>query len=220
MKYIFLLYMPRSGSTLLAQRLANISDKLLVLPETKFVESLMVHANRSNSAETRGQLREIIVQDPRWENLGISAEQLEEVLLEKPTVNVTYIVRRVCELYAKSRDRNEVIYCVIKNSNSIWSFEKLIKIFGKETTFLHIVRDPRGVASSILKGNRAFNRQFTLGVESLGVAKRWRRYIQTVERIKRRKMNVIEIKYEQFLENPERHLTEISTALNLSLIHI
>ncbi len=211
LRYIFLLYVPRSGSTWLAKNLSQASSEILVLPELKTLEILFKLNDFSNSRK----LAEYIFSDPRWKNLEINFDELETLIKEVKKPNPKSIIDAIVQHLISKRKINPKAV-LFKNGTSIWQLDKIEKQYFNYS-FLHIYRDPRGCISSMLKAKAAFrpNEKFTLK-NSLQLARYYNKYRTQVNKIDKDKL--IEIAYESMVLNESNELNKLIKKLNLKAI--
>jgi len=203
-KFIFLLYMPRSGSTLLASEIAGKTTAINVMPETKIVEQLMACDRLPNNYENQEYIKSLILSDMRWQNMAVDEDDLEKLLINR-TKGLKSLVSELAELH----NNRPADYCLVKNGNAIWTYKKLVEIFGKDIIFLYIERDPRGCLSSFLKNESAYKKSFRVKLSSLNICKIWKRYIKKIEEIENEGYKVIRVNYEDLVVNTDKVISKI-----------
>ncbi len=206
--YIFLLYVPRSGSTWLANQLANKSSEILVLPELKTLEILY----GLNDLSDPRRIAKSINSDPRWKNTNIGFSQLLELLQsEKELTPKRILDKLVANIISKRKMNPKAV--LFKNGTSLWHVEKIEKHF-KRLSFLHIYRDPRGCISSMLKAKAAFrpNEKFTVK-NSYQLSKYYKQYRISARAIQNNRL--IEINYESLVLDQTRVLKTLLNELNI-----
>lgn len=203
---IFLLYVPRSGSTFLAEKISTNTDEIGVLPEAKFLELLLAEGEDGLRKMSKEQVSKLLTSDPRWKNLNISDEKLSGILDSKDEgiKSMTYLI---CK--AATGCQPNVNYFLIKNGTSLWTSNRLIDVFGEETYFLHVKRDPRGASASMINSKKAFKNRIRLLVEPIRFSKYWLNYVSRVEQLKQQYQKVIEVGYEDLCENMDGELDKI-----------
>jgi len=145
--WLFLTYMPRSGSTYLAKLLSKSPKAILVLPETKLFEKLANMGNEEFARSDTAVLQEMVESDPRWKNMGIDDEQLRDLLDNNKTVLL--FIEAFLDIMA-ARVEFEPAIVLIKNGASIWHIDKLLNIQSR-SLLINIKRDPRGCINSRMK---------------------------------------------------------------------
>ena len=173
---LFLCYMPRSGSTLLGSRLANYSDEVCVLPETKSLERILnsglYDATKDKFSGDSKNLWRILSGDHRFINLGFDQSHSVE-LWRAISMGLENFLLHVCFKFAELNHIGVAKVFVIKNGTT--PFNRGIfrqKIFSSNVKFLYIRRDARAIVSSMLKRKYAVTDKAVQLVDSYSLAVR------------------------------------------------
>lgn len=145
MRFTFLSYAPRSGSTKLAGLLDAAHRHVLVLPELRS-PLWLIEAERSQplSAET---VRSILRRDPQATDLGFDADQIVAGLgPERPTTPT--VLRAIAHTHARDLGEAAPTHVVVKHGRSAERFDDIRRV-APDAKLLHLARDPRGVANSM-----------------------------------------------------------------------
>jgi hypothetical protein len=208
MKFAFLLYVSRSGSTFLARQLATHSPNLLVLPETRLFGWLVMLGDAGLSALTPSELFDLINKDFQFENLGIDKAKLSEVV-KRNHRKVGPLIEDLVNLYSRNGCAADFVLVQIGTPKYC---EKLLSIF-PDAKFLNIYRDVRGTVNSMVNAHRPYFPGELMGAgDVVFAAKQWRSFMKRIDALKTR-LPIYEICYEQFCIEIEKDLTEITAAI-------
>ncbi len=202
----FFLGCARSGTTLFRAIFTSHPD--MAIPDETRYFSAMVNKRRDYELLT-GFDSERFVGDifghlapPAW----INPEEVREAIISSPPASYAEAVRLVYGLYAAKSGRTRYADKTPLNTLMI---EPLAKTF-PESRFVHIIRDGRDVALSLLY------RRFGRG-HIVEAARYWRRRV-TVGRGAGRRIGPAryrEVRYEGLLENPEGTVRELCEFIDL-----
>lgn len=197
---VFIVGFPRSGTTLLASVLGKHSD-ICTSAETHIFQSRKLVLNKRMSLN---QWLDFSAGNKRMKDLG-----LPEVSDDKyPDIDVfgfyDWFSNYLCEKKRKS------LY--IEKSPVHTDFLNTISGGVKGAKFIHIVRDPRDSIASLVRAPWAHNDL------SRHVAE-WSSVVNKVNRFSLENPGrVIEIRYEDFLYNPERVIRDVFDFLDMGLL--
>lgn len=209
MKPIFISGCDRSGTTLLASLLGN-HPECIAIPETYFFISAL--RNNTNIGSTKFQA------DKFWEtvrghwrfkiwNLPISPDFQEKIIGSKSAVE---ILEKLVQAYAEYHDEvdKKIKFWVDHTPGNIAHFNTLFNLF-PDSKLIHIVRDGRGVANSVLP--------LDWGPETVESAAKWwhKKITFGLAAELKFKQKVFRIHYETLLENPSSTIEEIVSFLDL-----
>ncbi|MDM8536270.1 sulfotransferase [Desulfobacterales bacterium HSG17] len=217
MRFIFLLYVSRSGSTMLSRQLDLHSLDLIVLPEFRLMELLLAKGDYSIRNMNKGQLMNFIKLDHQLSNLGFNNEDLEKIIQDSVGKGIKILMENIsscycikCGIYPKM--------VMIKNGGLLFLLDKLNKLFS-DALYIHIYRDPRAVVNSMIHTISPYFRNEKMGRNDVVYAARsWLKYMKLVENIKK-SISIIEVKYEELcLSGNVNILREIIENLGVSYI--
>ena len=196
---IFVVGMPRSGTTLLSAML-DAHSQIAISPETHFYTHCRVSASspKAELDETWKWLR----QQPGVQDMDFSEAELQKIrreLRNEPTAAPPDLLRALLTTYA---DRNGAEVWGEKTPDHLAHVPEIFEDF-PQAVVLSIVRDPRDVCLSL----RGMPWNYDSPLES---AWKWRRYAQLTERYsKTYPSRYREVRYEHLLEDPELLLSRI-----------
>lgn len=220
MNKLFIIGAPRSGTTLLRLVLTN-HPEIHIPAESPFILKLLQKYSFGFAGSDRLSnriLKELHRTDKssiinRW---GLNAEAfLHDSLVAKDksfadTIDWIYT-------YSIPKNKRNVVYWGDKN-NSYQLYVSTIHKLYPEAKFIHIVRDPRAVYYSYKKlSQKNLNSSAPkLPKNSKMFSIDWTERMYVVDKFKRHSTNILEIKYEDLVENTEETLLGVCKFLNLT----
>lgn len=202
----FIVGVPRSGTTMLRLMLDAHPD-LAIPPETYFVTNLIEAGDGGAGPE---QLANVLVGHRRWGDLGIEEAELRRRLgaLGRPSGGDA--VRVAFELYAEGRGKARW------GDKTPAYLTNIAEIHGAlpEARFIHLIRDGRDVALSILRMpevDRPMRQPDSAGV----IATRWTRRIERARAQAERLPHYLEVRYEDLVTKPEATLRGVCDLIEL-----
>ncbi len=203
--------MPRSGSTLLNDRLARYSNELFCLPEWKGLEIVQVNRNRLANISAE-QILQLLQTDPRWPSLQIIDDTAIQILNAIKEKNPASVFTSIVSHLIRREQRNPQVV-VAKNGTAIWLKDEIIRDF-PDACFLHIHRDPRAVISSMMSNYSAFNDGARFSYKNeWGLINKYNNYRKDVKRIDASR--IMEIAYEDVMADEAIVLQEIANYLGV-----
>ena len=198
--FIFLVYVPRSGSTLLARQLAVHSSEIIVLPEFRTLEILMGSGESYVKQMSQRDLINIMHLDCQLDNLSFSPEDLTNIAENSCGKGIRIFMEMLVWRYATKRQISPK-YAIIKRGDILRFYNQLNPLF-PEAKFIHIYRDIRGVTNSTLRGGTPYYYKMGRG-DCVYIAKRWVRFMQNIDRLNKssKKVTLIEVKYEEICQS-------------------
>lgn len=204
LKFLFLLYVPRSGSTVIARHLAEISEDILVTPEFRLPGLLLMHPEEKIRSYNCDELLEIFYLDYQLDNLGLSKKSVK-LIAESNVGKGTYeIINAFVTHHAKKKEIQPKLV-IIKNGNLLYLQHELTKRF-YGCSFIHIVRDCRGVTNSLLTARNLHDKRTMGRNDIVYCAKLWESYLDKAANLKKAGSHVDTLQFEQFLSDPEESI--------------
>ncbi len=198
---VFVVGMNRSGTTLLRMML-DAHPQLTIPPETHFVPDL-IKAAREPEATPESALA-AMKSAREWGDFGFSDEQMLARLQALPKLRPGPAVRTFYEAYMEEQGKprwGEKTPTYVQKM-------KLIQRALPEARFVHVIRDGRDVALSVL--DRTV-RELTAG----DIAKRWRKKIGKAREDSPKLEHYLEIRYEDLILETEPVLRRVSEFIDL-----
>lgn len=203
MKFAFLIYVSRSGSTMLAKQLSMYSPDIVMLPEFNLLDILLNEGDEAVKEMGAPKILELMKLDRQLINLNFSADMLQEIANRNAGKNIKSIIEDVISHYASMQSRNPV-FVILKKGSYLFRYKQLHSLF-PEAIFLHIYRDGRAAINSMIHTYRPYypNEKFLRG-DIVYAARRWKNYLGKVHSLKKENLiPVVEIRYEDLCLSPE-----------------
>lgn len=208
-RFLIMLYVNRSGSTLASRLLSEASDELFVFPELAFPLWLLFE-RRFDRPHAAAELCALISSDPRIDALPLSSDQL----------------RAICEAHC-SGDLAELLEaiataCLGRCPRTIGlklerfaDHPSLLASALRDPLIVHLVRDPRAVVSSMMRAPVPEKPGFTMARDDvLFAARYWRDYVRKVGAAAERRP-VMQVRYEDLTADPDAAIRGILRRLGL-----
>lgn len=150
MRFNFLTYANRSGSTVFARRLTASAPSLLVIPEFRLPGILLAYGNEAIVEMSAAHLHEVLSLDAQLvESLRFSPEEVKALAHENAGKGIRPLVEDIARRYAVSVGSTATTV-LLKGSLAV-RYPHLINELFPEARVLSIVRDGRAVANSMLR---------------------------------------------------------------------
>lgn len=221
MSLAFLLYVSRSGSTMLANHIARRMPKVLVFPEVDFVGDLFARGDEVVCSLDAAGLVRLLRRDPKLADLQLSDSQLVAWVEQAAGGNVHDVLGHLALAYARhlGRDAPNV---VLFQRGTLLSVAPHICDSVSGARFLHIGRDPRAVINSVIQVNTAdmgrYDRRAMGRADVVGLARNWRRYTGRVATMARDAAGAtLDLSYEAVCADLESTLARIADHLSVEL---
>jgi len=205
---IFIGGCPRSGTTLLAS-LLGATGGCVVTPESQFKQEVIKKLRRSTSNTIEGKkLRRFLENNIRFRQWSVELSGIE--LYDQ--MRLKHFGRVMLQLAAKfgsdSKQSKTMRTWIDHTPQNIETGLSLLKMI-PNSRFIHIVRDPRAVAASML--------QLNWGPSNIeGVAKLWNgRVTEGLALAALINEKLITVRYEDLCENTEETISGITQRFNL-----
>jgi hypothetical protein len=209
MRFAFLVYLGRSGSTFLAHRLDSISRDLLVTPELNFIVTAAVAGDAAIRAMSGDELARFVRRDLQIANLDLPDAELDALASGCAGQGVRALAESLVSAHAAKRGREPRVV-VVKKSVAHLGAERLFEAF-PEAVFLHIRRDGRAVVSSLIHTESVYDPGHMLGRgDPVHAARLWVRQLESIEALaKRHPRRVLEVEYESLVRAPADELERL-----------
>lgn len=216
-KYIFLVYVGRSGSTLLARLLHEKSRDIVAMPETRLLEYLIAAGDDRLKAMNDYELMRFINCDYQLKNLRLSEEELLSAVKKSMGGGVYEIFNCIVQAFAKKINKPDGKIVIVKLGQLLHMYKALNKIFDSPD-FLYIERDPRAVASSLLRTQRAYHYKGSMGRgDIIYISNYWKAFTRKIKGLADRKeINVIFVRYEDLCIDEQGVLDGVCRELNVA----
>ncbi len=203
-----LLYVSRSGSTMLARYLSRHLSDVVVLPETRWAELLLVQGDAASRRMGPSDLSRLMRRDPRIvESLG--GEDRAEAFAH------AHAGKGVADLIVASgrwvaEQQGKTLRCLVIKHGELFRYLPSLRRCFRDVRLLHVVRDPRGAAASPFRNRHVKHRRLTPGV-IWRQARRWAELSARTCRLRRRGWDVVRVHYEQLVLDPRREIERFAS---------
>jgi|APSaa5957512535_1039671.scaffolds.fasta_scaffold40792_2 hypothetical protein len=217
MKLFFLLYDPRSGSTLLSDLITK-NMSVLISPETNLIINILLEyeTNHILSNKDCNKILKITHKDRKINDWRIT-DKIIYIIKTSTGGTIGDLVRDIFSSYIQSfSDYQDYTAFGLKKESYAAIADKLKLIF-PDAKFICILRDPRGVflskKNSIYTGN---GKPFQ--VDSIKSSMEWKIYVRRIEYIKEQfKNSFLLIKYEDIIKDSDNIMLKISSFLSIDM---
>jgi hypothetical protein len=203
-KPVFIMGCQRSGTTMLASQLGKAKNAI-AFPEMQFILNLTSKAYRSNTRPEQAFIN--LQQNFRFKVAGLHI--VERVFVEEyQKKDLSVVITTLVKLNYFNSAAEEITW-LEHNPQNRDAVITLIKVF-PEAKFIHIYRDPRAIYWS-MKSNARWHIGDPLTFSLLWKDAVSKCYLHSNNFRK----HFIEIKYEDYVEDPESHLKVLCVFLNM-----
>ncbi len=202
-----MLYVSRSGSTMWARYLSRHLADAVVLPETRWVELLLVHGDaRLRGADADALWCTMRIDGRIVEMFGgrASARAFAREHAGKGVGSLVVATGR----WLAARQGKECKFLVIKHGELMHYVPSMRKMF-RSLLPMHVVRDPRGAAASPFRNQHLTGRRLTPGV-LWRQARRWRELSVRVRRWREAGGSVVRVHYERVVASPQAEVARFA----------
>ncbi|HXZ83955.1 MAG TPA: sulfotransferase [Myxococcota bacterium] len=213
LRFAFLVYLGRSGSTFLSRQLDAVSRDLLVTPELNFIVTAARMGDTVIRSLSPDGLVRLVRQDLQIANLGLADDELDACVRACAGRGVRELCETLVLAHARKRGREPRVV-VVKKSVAHLAADALLRAF-PEATFIHVRRDGRAVVNSLIHTESVYDPGHMLGRgDPVHAARLWVRQLETVERLAQREPGrVLDVAYERLVRDPARSVEELRSAL-------
>lgn len=204
-----LTYAPRSGSTLLAKLMNQYSSTVLILPEFRLWERIVMLPAGGYLPEDSTEVGRWIAEDWQFHNLGFDREICNSLCRWMAGESAADAIRLLVGVAASIWGRKIEIVFLKRGDGFIFAND--LKNFFGEVFFIHMTRDPRGVLNSTLHSPHPYRPGETMGWnDPLWILRRWRRAEQDKERFKERgNHRVLQVRFESLVSAPSNTVESV-----------
>src|ERR671915_2561049 len=193
--------MNRSGTTLLRMML-DAHPELTIPPETHFVPDLIDVEKRDGASPEL--FTEVITSQREWGDFGFDEEDLLERFRQVQRLDAGSAIRAFFELYAERQGKPRWGDKTPRYVSRMRAIQKALP----EARFVHVIRDGRDVALSVLD-------RTVKDLTVAAVAGRWKEKVSKARRDAPRLRHYLEVRYEDLILEPEATLRQICEFIQL-----
>ena len=199
MKITFLIYSARSGSTFLANHIAQTRPEVVVVPEFRLPLLLMWRSEAEIRSLSSKDLRALFARDLQLDNLGLDDQVIETLSNRLVGQGRRAIILAFLQEFRDAHGHVGTEY-LIKNGRVVFEKDAVQEIL-PEANFVEIIRDPRGVVNSMMNTRTVYSYGGPMaGGDPLKAASIWREHRQAVQKIAKTPTC---IRYEDLVANPD-----------------
>lgn len=147
MKYAFLLYDSRSGSTLLSS-LLNLFSGIVVTQESAFIPLVLENFSDETKLNADG-LIDLLYSEPQFCDWNIDKDLLHEKLSGLGALNYQSVFDTIIDEYLRVREEAVPEILVVKGPRYEFHFNSLKSLY-EQPFFINLIRDGRAVYNSKL----------------------------------------------------------------------
>jgi sulfotransferase family protein len=213
LRFAFLVYLGRSGSTFLSRQLDGASRDVLVTPELNFVVTAALLGDEAVRALGADELVRFVRRDLQLANLDLPDAELDARVRECAGRGARELCESLLRAHAEKRGRAPRVV-VVKKSVAHLGADKLLRVF-PEAVFVHVRRDARAVVNSLLHTESVYDPGHMLGRgDPVHAARLWVRQLESVAALAARQPErVLEIEYEKLVRDPASELSALVAGL-------
>ncbi len=212
-RIFFLVYYPRSGSTLLSSRLDRFED-IGVTVESKFMREILLAGKDIKQAKSAGEVYALIRDTGRLRNFNLAREGLSRHLRDGGGYGIEEVTRAILSAYFEKTKPGSKVWVVKDGLNGYWMERISHELPG--ATFVHMVRDGRGVFNSVLRTASFYGSGTHIARDPLSVSRSWASFVGKANGFEARNPGrCITCRYEDLVDGEEEELARLRDLLGL-----
>ena len=210
---MFLIYYPRSGSTLLSARLDRFED-ISVTVESKLMREVLLAERKLSRATSPGEAYDLVEKAGRISNLGLSRESFSRHLEDSEGYGVEEVTHAILSAYFEATGPDSKVWVVKDGLNGYW-IERISKEL-PDAKFIHVVRDGRAVFNSVLRTSCYYGTEYNIARDPVSVSRSWSRFVAKVNGFAARNPGRCVVhRYEDLLADEEGELDRLRRSFGL-----
>lgn len=203
-KIFFLIYVSRSGSTLLSRLLDEYSDTGVTI-ESRFMTNLLI---MKPWFEKKGNIEELfhrLERSGKFSNFNIKFEDFLAFYDGKK--KISSVAEAILGSYF-AKEKPESLAWVVKDSTNGHYMDQILHEM-PYAKFIHIVRDGRAVLNSWLTTIDPYTKK-PMSFDTLNTARSWKKLMIAVDTFKgKHPESIFELRYEDLVTNAEEEISKI-----------
>lgn len=212
MRLIFLVYVPRSGSTLLSRLLSEALGKCVVVPELRVTREIFRAEGAAGRPLDADGLRRLVASDHQAASLGLDDDQWERCFTAADGEGAERFLEEVARTAADGREIEAAIF----KCGSLRHFWPEVQRLCRRPEGIHIYRDPRGVVSSTMRSERPHHQGRRMGRgDPWFITRRWVAGMDWARRASLEDPRFHEVKFEDVCSHGESTLAKLIQTANL-----
>ncbi len=215
----FIVYKPRSGSTLLSDLVVR-HKKICITPESELVPKLLDWSNNAErKIRTKRQLKElldkVVFTERKFRYWGLTKESVFQNFKDSLPACVSSLAKTLMLMYARENNNSDVSVVGIKKGSYRFRYGTISNIF-PSSKFIQIVRDGRAVYCSSKSARHSITKK-RFERRSFKSSANWKKTIRIFNDFSSRiPHRVLEVKYENLISNTRNVLREVFDFLDVS----
>ena len=199
-RYSVLLYCARSGSTFFAHRLAEADPRIAVVPEFRLASMLIWRSEAGVKALTPSGLQRLMDDDVQFGNLRLPEGAAADIAARTAGRSTREVIEAVVDAHLDAVGLGDCRHVVLKNSEIALNGDRAREVF-PEIRGLHVIRDVRGVANSMINTRSPYKDGQPMGRGNVMHATRlWLNYLARVDKLD---WPVLHVSYERLVAAPK-----------------
>ncbi|WP_158971898.1 sulfotransferase [Chachezhania sediminis] len=199
MRITFLIYCARSGSTFLANRIAENRSNVVVIPEFRLPLLLFWRSEDEIRGLDADGLTALFRRDMQMDNLGLDETRLAALATALAGQGRREILLAFLDAYRETHGLSGQHF-LVKNAEVVFE-EEAVRAVVPEADFLEILRDPRGVVNSMMNTRTVYSYGGPMaGGDPLRAAAAWLKHRRASAALS---MPLTVIRYEDLMSDPE-----------------
>lgn len=212
-RLIFLVYVPRSGSTLLSRLLSESLGNCVVLPELRIPREIFRAEGASGRPLHAADIRKIIAADHQASSLGLEPDEWERCIAASDGKGARRFLEEIARSAAHGRDVEGAIF----KCGSVRHFWPAVQRLCRDAEAIHIYRDPRGVVSSTMRSERPHYPGQRMGRGNPWfITKKWTTCMEWARRVNLDNPRFHEIKFEELCSREQETFDNLIQTIQLS----
>jgi hypothetical protein len=212
-RIVFLVYYPRSGSTLLSSRLDRFED-IGVTVESKFMREILLVEKDLRRAKSAEEVYALLRDVGKLRNFDLAREGLSRYLRDGGGYRIEEVTRAILSAYFEKTKTDSKVWVVKDGLNGYWMQRISHELPGAK--FIHLVRDGRGVFNSVLRTASFYGSGTHIARDPVSVSRSWASFVGKVNGFAARNADrCITCRYEDLVAGEEGGLARLRDLLDL-----
>lgn len=206
----FMIYDSRSGSTLLARKLAEELKDVAVTPEIGFDSLLRREENEFSQSMALAVVQELY-RSGDFRNIGVEQGDMVAAVrqLAKP-ITAAGLIQCFIQMWLRATGK-QAAHVVVKNGTHAKYWRSIKRIWPDTARIIFVFRDPRAVVNSKLRTVRPYHSHEVMAWGGpLLAAWRWKTYSLQMRHAASVGVRVLDVKYETLLASPDAELEKLA----------
>ncbi len=216
MRFIFLSYVNRSGSTFLANQLSK-SKEICVCPEAHILlELFLISPHKTIHPKTKDRLKKLFIDDKKYNNWRLDAEALKDIKSNFTNFDCfCHIINYYLKINAPAA---HIIVFKAERLIELYNNYTSPSLFQKNILWISLIRDCRAVYNSQRRTNWPGSNK-KMSNNPVRTAIFWKTFVKKTVSYQKQN-NFLVIKYENLISQPDITISEIGLYFNIKLTNL